>query len=70
MSERTPKDAYRLLAECIRSDQLTSSQIQDEFEADPLFKDWYFKNYILNKVSYGLKKDLPWTFTDDDDSRS
>ena len=36
---------YRLLAERFRSDQFTSKQMTEEFNANPEFKDWYFKNY-------------------------
>ena len=36
---------YRLLAEHFRSDQFTSKQMTEEFNANPEFKDWYFKNY-------------------------
>ena len=37
---------YQLLAECIRSDQLSSRQVQAELEADPEFREWYTKHYI------------------------
>ena len=30
---------YQMLAECIRSDQLSARQVHEEFEADPEFKD-------------------------------
>jgi hypothetical protein len=36
---------YRLLAERFRADQITSKQMTEEFNANPEFKDWYFKNY-------------------------
>ena len=36
---------YRLLAERFRSDQITSKKMTEEFNANPEFKDWYFKNY-------------------------
>ena len=36
---------YRLLAERFRSDQFTSKQMKKELNANPEFKDWYFKNY-------------------------
>jgi len=38
--------AYQLLAECIRSDQLSARQVQVELEADPEFREWYTKHYI------------------------
>ena len=37
---------YQLLADCIRSDQLSARQVQEELEADPEFKKWYIKRYI------------------------
>ena len=37
---------YELLAECIRSDQLSASQVQKEFE-DEAFKTWYKRKYII-----------------------
>ena len=45
MTDTELKD-YRLLAERFRSDQFTSKDMIEEFEANPEFKDWYFKNYI------------------------
>ena len=36
---------YRLLTERFRSDQIISKQMTEEFNANPKFKDWYFKNY-------------------------
>jgi hypothetical protein len=38
--------AFQLLAECIRSDQLSARQVHEEFEADPEFKKWYKKKYL------------------------
>ena len=43
---KTNEDTYRLLAECIRSDQLSARQVQEELKADPEFKKWYIKRYI------------------------
>jgi hypothetical protein len=43
---KTNEDRYKLLAECIRSDQLSARQVQAELEADPEFKKWYIKRYI------------------------
>jgi len=40
------EEAYKLLAECIRSDQLSARQVQYEFEVDPEFKEWYFDKYL------------------------
>jgi len=45
---KTNEDTYRLLAECIRSDQLSARQVQEELEADPKFKEWYFKRFLKN----------------------
>jgi hypothetical protein len=39
---------YRLLAECIRSDQVSARQVQAELEADPEFKKWYTKKYLTS----------------------
>jgi hypothetical protein len=36
---------YKLLAECIRSDQLSARQIQEHFEEDPAFRTWYLRTY-------------------------
>ena len=44
------EEAYRLLAECIRSDQLSARQVQEEMEADPEFKEWYLKTYPQNQI--------------------
>ena len=41
---------YQLLAECIRSDQLSARQVQEEMEADPEFKEWYLKTYPQNEM--------------------
>ena len=43
--EKILKD-YRLWAKRLRSDQVTSKDMTEEFKANPEFKDWYFKNYI------------------------
>ena len=39
---------YQQLADCIRSDQLSARQVQEEFEADPKFKEWYTKKYLTS----------------------
>ena len=39
-------EQYKLLAECIRSDQLSASQVQKEFE-DEAFKTWSKRKYII-----------------------
>ena len=44
--KKTKEEAYRLLAECIRSDQLSARQVQEEMEADPEFKEWYSNKYL------------------------
>ena len=37
---------YKLLAECIRSDQLSARQVQEESETDPEFKRWYTNRFL------------------------
>ena len=39
-------EKYKLLAECIRSDQLSASQVQKELE-DKAFETWYKTEYII-----------------------
>jgi len=46
MIDKVKKKAYQLLADCIRSDQLSARQVQEELEADPGFKKWYKKKYL------------------------
>ena len=36
---------FRLLAERFRSDHFTSTQMKEEFKANPEFKDRNYKNY-------------------------
>ena len=50
MITKSKEEAYRLLAECIRSDQLSARQVQEEMEADPEFKEWYLKTYPQNEM--------------------
>jgi hypothetical protein len=38
---------YELLAQCIRSDQLTAAQVWEEFLNDPEFYIWYKEKYGL-----------------------
>ena len=45
MTDTKLKD-YSLLAQRFRSGEFTLKDMTDEFEANPEFKDWYFKNYI------------------------
>ena len=44
--DKLKEKSYRLLAECIRSDQLSARQVQAELDADPEFREWYTKRYI------------------------
>ena len=44
--EDETKERYLLLAQCIRSDQLSAKQVMAEFNADPRFASWYKKKYI------------------------
>jgi hypothetical protein len=46
MTDELKEKAYQLLADCIRSDQLSARQVQEEMEADPEFKKWYTKKYL------------------------
>jgi hypothetical protein len=43
------EERWRILAECIRSDQLSARQIQEEFKIDPDFEKWYKKTYLKKK---------------------
>ena len=38
---------YELLAQCIRSDQLSAAQVQAEFKYNPDFEAWYRRKYAL-----------------------
>ena len=38
---------YELLAQCIRSDQLSAAQVQKEFNHNPDFESWYRRKYGL-----------------------
>jgi len=40
---------YELLAQCIRSDQLSAAQVWAEFRRDPGFYKWYGDKYGLFK---------------------
>jgi hypothetical protein len=40
-------DKYELLAQCIRSDQLTAAQVWAEFRQDSKFYKWYKDKYGL-----------------------
>ena len=37
---------YQALADCIRSGQVSDRQIQEHFESDPAFKQWYKDKYL------------------------
>ena len=39
------KTRYLLLAQCIRSDQLSAKQVFAEFNEDPRFASWYKNRY-------------------------
>ena len=39
-------DNYQALADCIRSGQVSDRQIQEHFESDPAFKQWYKDKYL------------------------
>ena len=50
---------YRLLAERFRSDQFTSKQMTEEFNANPEFKDWYFKKLLGSRKMEKYMKNNP-----------
>jgi hypothetical protein len=43
--KKNKKEQYKLLADCIRSDQLSARQVYEHLEIDPQFKRWYLKTY-------------------------
>jgi hypothetical protein len=43
--EEEIKARYLLLAQCIRSDQLSAKQVVAEFNEDPRFASWYKNKY-------------------------
>jgi hypothetical protein len=45
MIESSQSLMYELLAQCIRSDQLTAAQVWEEFLNDPEFYKWYRNKY-------------------------
>ena len=49
MKVNQKEEKYQLLADCIRSDQLSARQVNDHLESDPDFKKWYKKRYLNNK---------------------
>tara|TARA_R110002020_G_scaffold257276_2_gene470927 strand:- start:401 stop:559 length:159 start_codon:yes stop_codon:yes gene_type:complete len=46
------EDKYQKLADCIRSDQLSTKQVMAEFKEDPEFALWYKKKYTVKWYSY------------------
>ena len=46
---RRKEERYQILADCIRSDQLSAKQIMEEFKIDPQFEKWYKKKYLKKK---------------------
>jgi hypothetical protein len=44
----TKEEKYQLLADCIRSGQVESRELYEEFEKDPEFKEWYKKKYLFD----------------------
>ena len=40
---------YELLAQCIRSDQLSAAQVWQEFRQDPIFYRWFKSKHGLLK---------------------
>tara|TARA_R110000824_G_C15030492_1_gene659298 strand:- start:626 stop:772 length:147 start_codon:yes stop_codon:yes gene_type:complete len=44
-TDKEIEERYLLLAECIRSDQLSAKQVVTEFNEDPRFASWYKNKY-------------------------
>ena len=44
-TDKEIKAQYLLLAQCIRSDQLSAKQVVAEFNEDPRFASWYKNKY-------------------------
>jgi hypothetical protein len=42
------EERWQLLADCIRSGQVESRELHEEFEKDPEFKEWYKKKYLMD----------------------
>jgi hypothetical protein len=51
---KNKQEQYKLLAECIRSEQLSARQIREHLEEDPQFRKWYLKTYC-NTSEFKLK---------------
>ena len=43
---------YQQLADCIRSDQLSTKQVMAEFKEDPEFALWYKNKYTVRWYTY------------------
>ena len=48
--ESIKETAYQNMADCIRSDQLSAKQVVQEMEADPEFKKWYSRKYLIKNI--------------------
>ena len=42
----TKEEKWQLLADCIRSGQVESSELHEELQKDPEFQKWYMKKYL------------------------
>jgi hypothetical protein len=45
IDEQVRDTKYKLLASCIRSDQVSAAQVWQEFRRDPEFYKWYKEEY-------------------------
>ena len=46
---KVPANEFEIYADCIRSDQVSVSDIMHIFKHTPKFKSWYYKKFIKNK---------------------
>ena len=46
------ENKYKQLAACIRSEQLSTKQIMEEFKKDPEFALWYKNKYTKKLYTY------------------
>jgi len=42
------EERWQLLADCIRSGQVETRELLQEFDKDPEFKEWYKKKYLFD----------------------
>lgn len=46
---RYKKEDYQVLADCIRSDQLSAKQVHETMVFNPDFAKWYKMKYLMRK---------------------